>query len=202
VSARADDDHAVPTADRSTEESVDQRLTAGLAASRTGDEAAFTTVYSLVQPMLLRYLRVLVGKDAEDVAAETWARAVRDWDRFDGTAAGFRAWIATIGRHRAIDHLRSKDRRPVVPVAPEMFLDERDPHDTETDALDHLATERAVRLVASLPSDQAEAVMLRTVLGLDAISAGRLLGKRPGAVRTATHRGLKTLAARLGGEER
>jgi RNA polymerase sigma-70 factor, ECF subfamily len=35
------------------------------------------------------------------------------------------------------------------------------------------------------------------VMGLDAESAGKVLGKRSGAVRTATYRGLRRLASRL-----
>jgi RNA polymerase sigma-70 factor (ECF subfamily) len=45
--------------------------------------------------------------------------------------------------------------------------------------------------------DQAEAVMLRVVLGLDAQAAAKVLGKRPGAVRMAAHRGLRRLAETL-----
>jgi RNA polymerase sigma-70 factor (ECF subfamily) len=45
-----------------------------------------------------------------------------------------------------------------------------------------------------LPPDQAEAVLLRAVVGLDAGTAARVLGKRPGAIRTAAYRGLRTLA--------
>lgn len=40
--------------------------------------------------------------------------------------------------------------------------------------------------------------MLRVVVGLDAKTAAETLGKRPGAVRTAAHRGLKRLAELLG----
>jgi RNA polymerase sigma-70 factor (ECF subfamily) len=36
--------------------------------------------------------------------------------------------------------------------------------------------------------------MLRAVVGLDANAAGRVLGKRAGAVRTAAYRGLRRLA--------
>ncbi len=39
--------------------------------------------------------------------------------------------------------------------------------------------------------------MLRVVVGLDAKTAAETLGKRPGAVRTAAHRGLKRLAELL-----
>jgi RNA polymerase sigma-70 factor (ECF subfamily) len=69
--------------------------------------------------------------------------------------------------------------------------------DTEAQALDSGSTDQAIALIATLPRDQAEAVLLRVVMGLDAVSAGRVLGKRPGAVRTAAHRGLRRLAQQL-----
>jgi len=59
------------------------------------------------------------------------------------------------------------------------------------------STAAAIALIATLPREQAEAVLLRAVVGLDAVTAGQVLGKRPGAVRVAAHRGLKTLARRL-----
>lgn len=64
--------------------------------------------------------------------------------------------------------------------------------------MESLATGDALALIAKLPQDQAEAVVLRVVVGLDAKSAAQTLGKRPGAVRTAAHRGLKRLAELLG----
>lgn len=51
--------------------------------------------------------------------------------------------------------------------------------------------------MASLPRDQAEAVLLRHVAGLDVPTTAMVLGKHPGAVRVAVHRGLKRLAAVL-----
>jgi RNA polymerase sigma-70 factor, ECF subfamily len=47
-------------------------LTAALMAARNGDEQAFRVVYRLVHPGLLRYVRALVGEDAEDVVSESW----------------------------------------------------------------------------------------------------------------------------------
>lgn len=43
-------------------------------------------------------------------------------------------------------------------------------------------------------------MLLRVVVGLDGPAAARVLGKRPGAVRTAAYRGLKRLAHQLGAE--
>jgi RNA polymerase sigma-70 factor (ECF subfamily) len=69
--------------------------------------------------------------------------------------------------------------------------------DTAGEAIEALATDRTLSLIAQLPQDQAEAVVLRVVVGLDAKTAAETLGKRPGAVRTAAHRGLKRLAELL-----
>lgn len=168
---------------------------------RSGDEAAFRRVYRAVQPPLLRYLTVLVGPaEAEDVASEAWAQAFRDLDRFEGDADGFRGWITTIARNRALDHLRRARRRPTSQQPVEGMVELPDAVDVEGDTLGRVQSEAALALIASLPRDQAEAVMLRTVLGFDAPTAARILGKRPGAVRAATHRGLRHLAKKLGTE--
>jgi len=99
-------------------------------------------------------------------------------------------------RNRAFDLLRSAARRPTTPLE-EYFLDRPSDRDTETMASENLTTAAALKLIATLPPDQAEAVLLRTVIGLDAPAAAAILGKRPGAVRVATHRGLKALGRAL-----
>src|SRR6266699_973186 len=54
----------------------------------------------------------LAGQDAEDIASETWLQVTRDLPGFTGTYDGFRGWVATIARHRALDHLRRHARKP------------------------------------------------------------------------------------------
>src|SRR5207245_5980976 len=96
----------------------------------------------------------------------------------------------TIARHRATDHLRHAQRRP---QAAEIEAAELETwaasDDTEHRALESVATDAAIALIARLPRDQSEAVLLRVVVGLDAVSAAQVLGERPGAVRTACYRG-------------
>lgn len=176
---------------------TESRLEASLKAARAGNPIAFEAIYRALAPRLARYARGLVGQDAEDVAAEAWLQIVRDLARFDGDWDAFRGWAARILRNRAIDHLRAQARRPAGGAALEAVIDLAGPDDTEVAAEEALSTSGAIELIASLPPDQAEAVLLRAVVGLDAKSAGAVLGKRPGAVRVAAHRGLKTLATRL-----
>jgi RNA polymerase sigma-70 factor, ECF subfamily len=176
----------------------DRDLSVAIGAARNGDEDAFRSLYRAVQPGLLRYLRVQVGEAAEDVASETWLQVARDLGGFSGDIGGFRGWVATIARHRALDHVRRQNRQPpsggglIDELAELPALD-----DTEGSAIEALATDAALALIAKLPRDQGEAVLLRVVMGLDAKTAAKVLGKRPGAVRTAAYRGLRGLAAYL-----
>ena len=176
----------------------DGELGAAVARAQEGDEAAFAVAYRYVQPALLGYLRGLVVDDAEDVASDAWLEIARDLGRFKGDGAGFRGWTATIARHRALDHLRRQKVRPRSSALEQDVLELPGPHSTHDQALESMSTQSALELVGGLPRDQAEAVLLRVVVGLDAPSAARVLGKRPGAVRTAAYRGLKRLAKQLG----
>lgn len=163
-------------------------------AAREGDEGAFRTLYRTLQPGLLRYLRGLAGDDAEDVASEAWLQITRDLRSYRGDGSGFRAWATSIARHRALDHLRRHRRRPVVAVPVEELVELAGSDAAADRAIESLSTDAAIELIATLPRDQAEAILLRVVVGLDAGAAAQVLGKRAGAVRTAAWRGLRRLA--------
>lgn len=175
----------------------DVELGAAVERARQGDEGAFAVVYRMVQPGLLGYVRGLVGDDAEDVASEAWLEIARDLGRFRGDGAGFRGWTAVIARHRALDHLRRLKRRPRVTLLEQDVLQLPGGHDTAGAALETLSTREALEAIGTLPQEQAEAVLLRVVVGLDGAATARVLGKRPGAVRTSAYRGLRRLAEQL-----
>jgi RNA polymerase sigma-70 factor, ECF subfamily len=180
----------------------DAELTAAVLAARSGDEHEFRRVYRAVHPRLLGYVRTLVGDaDAEDVSSEAWLQIARDFDSFEGDADRFRGWAARIARNRALDHLRMRGRRPAVGGDETELTGRPAESDTADEAIEALATRRTLALIAQLPQDQAEAVVLRVVVGLDAKTAADTLGKRPGAVRTAAHRGLKRLAELIAAQE-
>jgi RNA polymerase sigma-70 factor (ECF subfamily) len=173
-------------------------LTAAVEGARRGDPESFRVLYRDAQPRLLRYLGYLVGGEAEDIASETWLQATRDLGKFRGSHGDFRGWITTIARNRAMDHLRRANRQPPavpVPVEDLAFVPSRE--DTADRAIEAISTEAALRLIASLPPDQAEAVLLRAVVGLDAARAAQVAGKRAGAIRTAAYRGLKAIEQRI-----
>ena len=177
-------------------------LDAALDQARRGEERAFAELWTAWNPLILRYLRVLVGQAAEDVASETWLHAARDVRGFRGDAAGFRVWLFRVARHRALDELRRAGRRPEEPtglpgIGPDSAREHAAPDDTAAAALERLSTEEALRLISRLPKNQGEAVMLRVIIGLDGKQTAQVLGKRPGAVRIAAMRGLRGLSGYL-----
>ena len=168
-----------------------------MANARTGDEAAFARIFHDVQPTLLRYLRVITA-EPEDVAGETWIQVVKGLRRFRGGEQDFRAWLFAIARNRAADAGRSRHRRPAVPIdmteAEQQLTTTADAADQ---ALEAVSTQAAMELIKSLPREQAEIIMLRVVVGLDAGDVAKIVGKTPGAVRVAAHRGLRRLAGQV-----
>jgi RNA polymerase sigma-70 factor, ECF subfamily len=169
-------------------------LADALARASMGDEAGFLALWRALQPRLLRFLRVIGCDDPDDVASETWLQVVRDLHKFSGGEEDFRRWLFTIGRHRAIDAARARSRRPAEPVSSGLEI-LADSQLVEDQVLDGMSVRGAVALLAGLSRDQAEAVALRVIAGLDTTDVAEILGKSAGAVRIALHRGLKTLAS-------
>jgi RNA polymerase sigma-70 factor (ECF subfamily) len=165
-----------------------------LAAAKQGDEGAFVVLFRSVQPLLLRYLRTVGGPLAEDVAADTWVSIVRGLERFSGNETGWRAWVFTIARARLRDAQRKAARTPVPVDVASVYAGVADGADVAAMVEEIFSTEAALDVIAQLPPDQAEVILLRHVAGLDVAHTAEVLGKRPGAVRVAAHRGLKRLA--------
>lgn len=167
-----------------------------LTAAQRGDEQAFSALWRDNQPRLLRFCRTLGGPDADDVTSETWLAVLGQLARFRGDEAAFRGWLFTIARRKLIDRQRRErpERRVALDDAPaESALSP----DAANLALENLDTQAALALLAQLPRDQAEVILLRVVAGLDVAQVARIVGKQPGAVRVSAHRGLRRLAELL-----
>jgi RNA polymerase sigma-70 factor (ECF subfamily) len=166
-----------------------------LARAQGGDESAFACLFRDVQPALLRYLYVIVPRpEAEDVASDTWLQVVLGLAGFRGGEEAFRAWLFTIARHRAVDAGRARARRPDVSMDGLEAAAQQTSPDAAEAALEVISTRAVLALVAALPRDQAEIIMLRVVAGLEAADVAQIVGKTPGAVRVTAHRALRRLA--------
>lgn len=168
-----------------------------LANARAGDQEAFAAIFRDIQPSLLRYLQVIAAGAADDMAGDTWLQVIAGLGSFRGDEQAFKAWLFTIARHRTIDWARSRTRRQALPQRLGATDGEQVTPDTADVVLERLSTQAVLAAIATLPRDQAEIILLRVVAGLDAPAVAEIVGKSPGAVRVAAHRGLRRLATVL-----
>lgn len=169
-----------------------------LLAAQAGAEWAVADLYRAHAPKVLRYLRAHEPVDHADIAGDTWLDAARNLRTFTGDEHAFAGWLFTIARRRLVDHRRARRRRPVDPAPADTFARLADPS-AEDAALGagRLADDAARRIVALLPDDQAEVLLLRVVGGLDVATVAQITGRRPGTVRVAQHRALRRLAEQI-----
>ncbi len=126
---------------------------------------------------------------AEDLTAETFARALERWHRYDPHRGGARTWLCQVARSAALDHFRAEDRRrrregryavaELRESAEPVFGEGLSP-----------ALERAL---AQLSAAEREVVALRIVLELDGEGAARVLGISTTACSTRLSRALAKL---------
>lgn len=188
---------------RGAQDTRDLGFPATLAAAGRGEHWALTELFRAYQPPLLRYLRAQEPSVADDLASEVWVAVARQMRRFVGDEAGFRSWLFTIGRCRLIEHRRKAARRRTDPMSHDV-LDATITRGLDGDpavlVLDHLGAREAIdTLVADLSPEQAEAVLLRVVAGLDVAEVARMMDRSPGSVRVLCHRALRRLADRYEG---
>jgi RNA polymerase sigma-70 factor (ECF subfamily) len=165
----------------------------GLAAETEAerlDPSWFGLLYQKHRLAVYRYLRARTQSDADalDLAADTFERAFASLGRFRQRDGGVQAWLLRIARNTAIDAHRR--RRPTIDLAG------ADAHFSriavEADRLEHERV-KILDLVAQLPNDQRDALLLRYAGGLTAREIGAVIGKREGAVQKQIERGLAAL---------
>ncbi len=139
------------------------------------------SLYSLVFQLLKD------GDEAEDVVEETFWQAWRKAASYEPSRGAVSTWLLTIGRRRALDRLRAKDRRREEPMAREgrILADMTSPGPDPAEAAE--GAERRVHVLAalrSLPEEQREVVDLGYFQGLSQTEIAEITGQPLGTVKT------------------
>ena len=141
------------------------------------------------------YLLYLTGNRtvAEDLAGETFERALRRLKRFDPRRGTARTWLLTLARSTALDHFRSEERRR----RREGTYALQEPGAVESDVFGHSFSPALEAALQSLSAGEREVVALRVLLDLDGETAAQLLGISPTACSTRLHRALQKLEEKV-----
>ena len=169
-----------------------------------GDERATDDLLAHVHPLALRYCRTRLSRlpgDArhfvDDLAQDVCLAVLCALPRYRDTGRPFEAFVFAIAAHKVADLQRAAMRGPGSTAVPSDEMPEQ-PDDSlgpEERALLNSDAAWAKKLLANLPDNQRELVLLRVAVGLTAEETGHLLGMSPGAVRVAQHRALSRLRA-------
>lgn len=163
--------------------------------ARAGDARAFEDLARREERALYRHALRIVGttSDAEDVVQDALISAWRSLASFQGLS--FRAWLFRIATNRALDQLRSRKRRPELPLDPP---DDDDVTWAEPAApgpdLAQLAGDREALAVVetalgTLPAEQRTALLLRDVEGFAYEEIAVITSVEIGTVKSRIHRG-------------
>lgn len=162
-----------------------------------GDRKAVEALIEQVRPMVVRYCRTRLGRFsgqyhiADDVAQEVCIAVLSALPRYRKEGRPFASFVYGIASHKVADAMRSA-LRAAVPT--EDLPDAPDEHPgPEETVVRHHEAQRARALLARLPDNQRDLLILRVIAGLTAEETGQMLGMTPGAVRVAQHRALSRL---------
>ncbi|MCC6862565.1 MAG: sigma-70 family RNA polymerase sigma factor [Bryobacterales bacterium] len=166
--------------------------------ARRRDPDALTALLMRYQHRLYRYLVRMVHDPAaaEDLFQQTWLRVIEKIGRYDPRRS-FEAWLFTVARNLAIDHLRRQRTEslddPGSPARPPV---------SNPDALERCLADEQVRTLqaalAELPGVYRETVSLRFEQDLKLEEIAEVVEAPLSTVKSRLRRGLEALRQKLG----
>jgi RNA polymerase sigma-70 factor (ECF subfamily) len=195
------------TGERTSEDGADDVVAqpASMTADEPESEAALAAALGRLDPeawsrlfheqyrRIFRYAYVRTGSapDAEDIASNVFAEAVRGIGRFRFRGVPVSAWLIRIAHHETVDVLRRRKRAASAPidaagslVAPDVIAREEE-------------RRRIAEAMGRLKAEHRVVLTLRLIDGRSIAEVAQALGKSAGAVKMSQARALEALRREL-----
>lgn len=180
-------------------------VVASVDAAVGGDLGAISRVLSWTRPRVVRYCRARVGPTdgtftrADAVAQQACLAVLTALPSYHDQGQPFLAFVYDITTHTVAAALEPTAHARIVHRADvsekrDLLAEDSQPRNrpsTSLHSVAHTAAQRA-DLLAALPDNQREIVLLRLVVGLSTEETAQVTGSTPGAIRAAQHRALAT----------
>lgn len=179
-----------------TEERLRDLMVRGLG----GDSAAYHGFLKDLSAHLRAFLRRRLARlpdDVEDLVQETLLAVHNQRHTYEADQP-LTAWVHAIARYKLVDLLRRRAGRDAL----------NDPLDDELAVFASSDTEAAdarrdlAKLLERLPDRQRLPIQYMKLEGLSVSEAARVTGMSESAVKVGVHRGMKALAAMIGGDSK
>jgi RNA polymerase sigma-70 factor (ECF subfamily) len=170
-----------------------------LGRCRRGDEAAWQTLVSRHMRRVFCLAYRFTGRvdEAEDLSQDIFLKVFQNLSGFEGNEASFPAWLLTLARHQAIDHLRrgKAERGAVNPEVLETLPSRVEGPERRLEGVERAGlVHRGLR---ALPPELREVLILRDLEGLAYQELAETLALPIGTVKSRVNRGRLELARRL-----
>jgi len=176
-----------------------------LEKAKAGDRKAFGELVRLHHRRVWKVALHLLGSasEADDVVQETFLRAFRAIDRFDGKSE-VSTWLYRIAVNLSLNALRSRKRTAAIDIGDPrlggaLASDKKDP---SADAEARQGNMRLLESLEKLSLTLRTTVVLVAFEGLSHREAGEVLGCAEGTVAWRMHEARRLLKERLAGEDR
>ena len=159
--------------------------------SSISSPASFQALYELNRLPVFRYIYALTGgsqDNAEDLTAETFLRAWKARHQFHGEMDSAIGWLLRIAKSLIID-----DYRRTVRANRNLATDLTSEPTPEQTAIREEQQKFLFRLVADLPDEQREIIVLRYLLGWRVNDIARYMGASENKISVSLHRTLSKL---------
>ncbi|HWR44921.1 RNA polymerase sigma factor [Sporomusa sp.] len=167
-----------------------------IAKARDGDRVALNALVSSHWPSIYRLALAKTGnpEDAQEIAQDTFLRALAALPRYKETNATFKTYLSRITLNLITDYYRKRGRAPQVVDITEYNEPIIDTNSRpEEAAVSAERREEVVRLLALLPDEQRQVIELRIIQGLAVADVARIMGKSGAAIKMLQQRALKKL---------
>jgi len=163
-----------------------------------GDFEAFGDLYHIHIERIYRYVfyQVKDKMTAEDITEEIFVKAWKAINTCKGKEQTFSSWLYRIAHNHVIDNLRRLQKRQSIEIEKVVKID-----DLETEIEGELERQELLRVIACLPQNQRQVIILKFIEGLDNCEIGQVMGKSQGAIRVLQMRALATLRRELSSEK-
>ena len=178
---------------------IEDRLQDLMVRGLAGDSAAYHAFLKELSAHLRAFLRRRLARlpdDVEDLVQETLLAVHNQRHTYEADQP-LTAWVHAIARYKLVDLLRRRAGREAMndPLDDELAVFAS----SDTEAAD--ARRDVVKLLERLPERQRLPIQCMKLEGLSVAETARATGMSESAVKVGVHRGLKALAAMIGGSD-
>lgn len=167
--------------------------------AQAGDAGAVAELYDIYRDPVFRFIYYRVGNRhlAEDLASDTWVRALKRLHAYTYQGKDLGAWLIVIARNLIADHYKSGRYRLEVTTGD--ILDAADrcelgPEGAPEDyVVAHGINTDLVTALGRLNEEQRECLVNRFLRGLSVAETAHAMGKNEGAIKALQYRATASL---------